>query len=191
MKRGHVTVLQVEVEWEQEEYGGRHCKAKCLTSIKDDIKPPPGIICKKLPPRVISLVNDMTDIEGTNKFLFFLGVQGKEYIDDIEKRFKNYGWSIPLFISANIDVGSRHHTQDLYSTNEQCRALGSYFGLMDPIGGGLYPLHYLLVLDRFDHLRCKLPIQVNQWVSPQERFGVNIRDLGAVVESYIMYLEQK
>lgn len=186
MKRGYVLVHSAE-EWEET---GPQCKAICHNSAKD-IKPPPGLACKRIPPEILQLVNNITSIDGTNKFLFFLGVQGKEYMNDIEERFADSGWSIPLFISANIDFAKRHHSGDFYSTNEQCRALGSYFGIMDPVGGGLYPLHFFMVIDRFDRLRCKIPIQVNRWVSPQERFGVNMRDLNALVEAYVMYLDQR
>lgn len=118
------------------------------------------------------------------KYIFFLGAQGKEFIEPIQEQFP---FSIPvLFITSN---GSR-------CTNSQCQQLMNYFEIKDPLGGGMYPLDYLLIIHN-DRIHCKIPINFSRSINRVHnsrgripghmKFGVGLNELPSLIEEYINY----
>lgn len=119
-------------------------------------------------------------------FLFFLGIDGKDNVVDHDLIHDNV-----LFVSSNID------TIDSFlgaarTSNRECYQIASFFGVVDPLGGGSYPLNYMVVVDSEFRLRCKMPIRMNPRVyGNHERFGVSFGELGAVVDQYVEYFLQQ
>ncbi|RLV89995.1 hypothetical protein JA1_004866 [Spathaspora sp. JA1] len=112
--------------------------------------PPPRYIpiseAEEIPPSILQIFQDIEHPESmllddefptaTLKFVFFLGVQGKEYIETIQEKFPQ-DISV-IFITANNITSN--------CSNIQCYNLALYFKIMDPVGGGIYPLDYLYVI---------------------------------------------
>lgn len=121
---------------------------------------------------------------GGIKFLFFLGAQGKEYIDDIVRLFPDQFDSI-LFISSNLEV--RQDPTLNMSDSEECRQLSTYFQVKDPLGGANYPLNYLVVIDEENIIRCKLPIKIGRYCLLHDKFGANLEQLEGLIEEYLTY----
>lgn len=124
------------------------------------------------------------------RFVFFLGVQGKEYIECIRKHFESLTIE-PLIITCNID-------DSMTSTNSQCVKLSTEFNVLDPLGGGLYPLDYLFIIDGNERIRCAVPLVVNKNMHQLKlknkggevkhaRFGLQLGELGGLVEEYYHY----
>ncbi|KAK6461003.1 hypothetical protein DFJ63DRAFT_214289 [Scheffersomyces coipomensis] len=149
---------------------------------------------------------DYSSNNNTNlRFVFFLGVQGKEYIDIIQHKFismintTSSTNSQILFISSNLP-----QLTFPISTNNQCLQLVNSFKIKDPLGGGLYPLDYLYVIDQNDLIRCKIPIIINSnsnrlmnksslrnrnlgGLSNHLNFGVELEQLPGFIEEYMAY----
>ena len=120
------------------------------------------------------------------KVLLFLGAMGKEYITSIRGQLENYADSL-VFISSSLTLDScdaGHQSDD-----QQCLQLSSYFELIDPLGGGAYPLDYLVVVDSQDYIRCRIPIRIcrNNFHSPHEKFGVDLERLPSLIEEYMQH----
>ncbi|EGW29979.1 uncharacterized protein SPAPADRAFT_63604 [Spathaspora passalidarum NRRL Y-27907] len=130
------------------------------------------------------------------KFIFFLGVQGKEFIETIQEKFPE-NISV-MFITAN---------EPNHCSNQQCHILANHFQIMDPVGGGTYPLDYLYVVYD-DKVHCKLPLITNPQnkfqrsisrankkpyagmgvgVSQHLNFGIELNDLPSIIEEYINF----
>lgn len=119
------------------------------------------------------------------KVLIFLGAMGKEYITSIREQLECYEDSL-IFISSSLldSCDAAHHSDD-----QQCLQLSTYFELIDPLGGGAYPLDYLVVVDSHDSIRCKIPIRIcrNNFHSPHEKFGVDLERLPSLIEEYMQH----
>jgi len=149
------------------------------------------------------------DIEGPHindenpiTFLFFLGVQGKEYLDNIIQKFPvSYHESV-VFTSLNIEpssLSSGYHVN--ISNNEQCSSLTSNLRVLDPLGGGVYPLDFLFIIDRNNNIVCSVPLiisgnnrHVNHQISyngggiPRHlNFSIEIAQLDGFIDEYIHY----
>lgn len=124
------------------------------------------------------------DDEKRLNFLVFLGAQGKEYINDIKQMFPLH-FEGPLFLSLNIDrritLDPSIHCADM----EKCKQLAAYFNILDPLGGGAYPLNYLIVTDSDLIVRCKLPIRIGQFYGPHQKFGVSLDQLKGLIDEYL------
>ncbi|RCK65543.1 hypothetical protein Cantr_01063 [Candida viswanathii] len=118
------------------------------------------------------------------RFVFFLGAQGKEYIRSIQEQFP---FDIPvLFITSNSDG----------CTNLQCKELMTYFEIKDPMGAGIYPLDFLLIIHG-DKVHCKVPINFSAantrvqgsrgGISGHLKFGVALYELPSLIEEYVRY----
>ncbi|KAG7665040.1 uncharacterized protein J8A68_001448 [[Candida] subhashii] len=134
---------------------------------------------------------DLFDNNSPSKFtfIFFLGVQGKEHIPFIQSLFpENISTA---FISGNISQ----------CTNAQCISLSQYFHIMDPIGGGLYPLDYLYIISD-NKINCKIPIIINHQnrflrsistnknksgISSHLNFGIELNELQVFINNYLEY----
>ncbi|KAK6200269.1 uncharacterized protein RJT21DRAFT_121169 [Scheffersomyces amazonensis] len=143
------------------------------------------------------------------KFVLFLGVQGKEYIDIITERFNSLtansssSQSHILFISYNLQQEDTVPDFPI-STNNQCSSLVNHFKIKDPLGGGVYPLDYLYVIDKNFLIRCSIPIIINSnhrminknvnrhysGLSSHLNFGIELEQLPGFVEEYITYFNQ-
>jgi len=120
------------------------------------------------------------------KVLIFLGAMGKEYISSIREQLESYEDSL-IFISSSLTLDSCDAAH--YSDDQQCLQVMTYFELMDPLGGGAYPLDYLVVVDSRDSIRCKIPIRIcrNNFHSPHEKFGVDLESLPSLIEEYMQH----
>lgn len=133
------------------------------------------------------MTDDSNKYNGTNpKILIFAGALCKEYISDIIQELPSYK-ELLVFISSNLPSNSCDpiHRSD----TQQCVKLASYFGILDPLGGGTYPLDYLMVIDSNNHMRCKMPIRVcpNDHYSPYQKFGVDLNKLQGLIDEQMEY----
>lgn len=146
-----------------------------------------SIKCEKFDSMNLDLEDaPFSNTDGEVKFLLFLGALGKEYIASIGEQLEEYLDSL-IFISSSVTENSG---KTLYfSDNQQCLQLATYFQVVDPLGGGLYPLDYLVVVDSRDFVRCKIPIRIcrNNFHSPHEKFGVDLQNLASLVKEQIQH----
>lgn len=118
------------------------------------------------------------------RFVFFLGAQGKEYIWDIWHMFpQNTG---VLFVLSSLDEWEFSDASVRFTTSSQCKQLTADFGVVDPLGGGLYPLDYLAVMDG-DMVRARLPIRFAGWLRGHDRFGVGYAELEALIGEFLLF----
>ncbi|CCE78159.1 Piso0_000775 [Millerozyma farinosa CBS 7064] len=121
------------------------------------------------------------------KFVFFLGAVGKEYIDVVHRVALS-----PYISSIFVSSGIFPETAKSFpvSTDLECNKLSSFFQILDPLGGGIYPLDYIMVLDVNDLVRSLVPIRNgrNSFHSPHEKFGVDLEKLPGLLEEYKHYL---
>lgn len=120
------------------------------------------------------------------KFLVFLGAQGKEYIDEIHHMFPPHFDSL-VFVSLNIDAKFALDPSIHCSDSQMCKELASHFNILDPLGGGTYPLNYLIVTDSDLLVRCKLPIRIGTYYRGHQRFGVNLSQLQGLIDEYLQF----
>lgn len=127
------------------------------------------------------------------KFIFFLGAQGKEFIPTIQYQFP-FNISV-TFITSNNDSSSGGGCG---CTNDQCKQLMKFFEIKDPMGAGLYPLDYLIIIHQ-NKVHCKIPIKFNNnstytkhfkvvgGMSGHLKFGIDLNELPSLIEEYINY----
>ena len=127
------------------------------------------------------------------KFIFFLGAQGKEFIPTIQYQFP-FNISV-TFITSNNDSSSGGSGG---CTNDQCKQLMKFFEIKDPMGAGLYPLDYLIIIHQ-NKVHCKIPIKFNNnstytkhfkvvgGMSGHLKFGIDLNELPSLIEEYINY----
>lgn len=117
-------------------------------------------------------------------FMFFLGIEGKEQVAEMDYiSYKNV-----LYVSSNMETLADKIQQVACTSNKQCYQISSHFGILDPLGGGSYPLNYMVVIDSDWKIRCQLPIRMNPKIhGNHEKFGVSFNELAAVVDQYMMY----
>lgn len=116
------------------------------------------------------------------KVIFFLGVQGKEYIQDIRKRIP-FCFNSFAFISSNISLNDSQLGK--CSKNDECVTLASYFKVFDPLGGGIYPLDYVIIIDQENYILRKIPIKINKYSNFVLDHGVTIENLYSIVDKYL------
>lgn len=127
------------------------------------------------------------------KFIFFLGAQGKEFIPTIQYQFP-FNISV-TFITSNNDSSNGSGGG---CTNDQCKQLMKFFEIKDPMGAGLYPLDYLIIIHQ-NKVHCKIPIKFNNnstytkhfkvvgGMSGHLKFGIDLNELPSLIEEYINY----
>lgn len=117
-------------------------------------------------------------------FLFFLGAQGKEYIRDIRRKFPVNFMSV-VFVSSNIETTS----DDCYCVDSaQAAKLSAYFHLVDPLGGGTYPLDYMVVLDSQLQVRSKVPVRIGARYHGYQKFGTSLGELDALINETLTHI---
>lgn len=132
-------------------------------------------------------------------FLFFLGVQGKEYIENIIQKFPPSYHELVVFTSLNIDKDLKLSGIHVNITSDrQCVSLTSHLKVLDPLGGGSYPLDFLFIIDRNNHIICSVPlIMTNRYptsrgnngggISRHLGFSLEIPQLDGFIDEYIQY----
>lgn len=130
-----------------------------------------------------------TDSVSHLNFLVFLDAQGKEYINDIREMFPRHFEPL-VFVSLNIDTDQFENLRVHCSSTERCKELASYFNILDPLGGGTYPLNYFIVTDSDLLVRCKLPLRINPHYGSHQRFGVSLSELQALIEEYLEFFSR-
>lgn len=128
------------------------------------------------------------------KFIFFLGAQGKEFIPTIQYQFP-FNISVTFITSNNDSSGGGGGCG---CTNDQCKQLMKFFEIKDPMGAGLYPLDYLIIIHQ-NKVHCKIPIKFNNnstytkhfkvvgGMSGHLKFGIDLNELPSLIEEYINY----
>ncbi|RLP66463.1 hypothetical protein L150_05241 [Candida albicans Ca529L] len=128
------------------------------------------------------------------KFIFFLGAQGKEFIPTIQYQFP-FNISVTFITSNNDSSGGGGGCG---CTNDQCKQLMKFFEIKDPMGAGLYPLDYLIIIHQ-NKVHCKIPIKFNNnstytkhfkvvgGISGHLKFGIDLNELPSLIEEYINY----
>ncbi|WPK26077.1 hypothetical protein PUMCH_003422 [Australozyma saopauloensis] len=144
-------------------------------------------------PNPIDLGNDTRNIIRSNlvnnggpRFLIFLDAQGKEFIDDIADMCAQF---VPymIFISLNIQPCSLPNTAIQVADTEVCKFLAKELGILDPVGGGAYPLNKLVVMDSQALVHCLIPLRVSKFCAPHQRFGTDLALLPGILEEYMDY----
>lgn len=124
-------------------------------------------------------------------FLVFLGAQGKEYIDVIRDMFPKH-FDPLVFVSLHIDSRFTENPYFHCLDTETCKELARYFEIMDPLGGGNYPLNYLIAIDSDLVVRCKLPIRIGPYYGPHQKFGVSLPQLQGLIDEFLdFFMEHK
>lgn len=135
------------------------------------------------------------------KFIFFLGAQGKEFIPTIQYQFP-FNISVTFITSNNDSSGGGSSGGGggggCGCTNDQCKQLMKFFEIKDPMGAGLYPLDYLIIIHQ-NKVHCKIPIKFNNnstytkhfkvvgGMSGHLKFGIDLNELPSLIEEYINY----
>lgn len=127
-----------------------------------------------------------TDDVNHLNFLVFLDAQGKEYITDIRQMFPQ-NFDLLVFVSLSINPENFDTLRVHCSSTEKCKELAQYFNILDPLGGGSYPLNYLIVTDSDLVVRCKIPLRIGSHYGPHQRFGVSLSELRALIEEYLEF----
>lgn len=101
--------------------------------------------------------------------IFFLDLQGKEYIQDIGEMFSALPATL-VFVSLGLTAKSTPHR--LLATSDQCKALATEMRLVDPLGGGEYPVNYVTMVDSAGMVRCQLPLRFRMCYTGYQKFAV-------------------
>ncbi|QFZ27432.1 hypothetical protein EJF18_30402 [Clavispora lusitaniae] len=118
-------------------------------------------------------------------FMVFLGARGKEYIEEIYEMFpQNYDGL--MFISSNIDEKFLSNPNYICTDSKLSRSLAGYFNIIDPLGGGNYPLDYLIVIDSSPFMHCKLPLRIGSYNVGHSKFGINLPQLEGLFQEYLI-----
>lgn len=118
------------------------------------------------------------------KFLFFLNAHGKEYVDDIAELCFPYLSNI-VFVTLDMSSDTANSVVD-YVNTDTCKLLAKELGILDPLGGGSYPLNYLVVIS-FKQVLCMLPIRVGRYYGNHQRFGTCLAETPGILEEYFSY----
>ncbi|ODV79051.1 uncharacterized protein CANTADRAFT_244282 [Suhomyces tanzawaensis NRRL Y-17324] len=134
-------------------------------------------------------------------FIFFLGSDGKEYIDLIRNKMS---FASILIVTSNCELKSfRCGPPFMITDNIQCHRISSALNVLDPLGGGCYPLNYLMIADLKMKIRFKVPILTRVHTSSHRirgksfmleggstyaRFGLQIGQLDSFIEDFMICL---
>lgn len=116
------------------------------------------------------------DVDGGLTFLFFLDAQGKELIGPIAEMLSS---DRAVFFSLHCE-GSPSIVLSL----EECKALAKALGIMDPLGGGSYPLNYMIIVDSTSLIRCKVSLRFGYCYGGYQKFGVDFAQLRMLIEEF-------
>lgn len=118
------------------------------------------------------------------KVLVFLDAQGKQYIEEFTQIFNDLDSRMLAFlVSYNLNETLIPNTTAYVATNSEAQALTKYFQILDPLGGGQYPLNYMIIVS--DNLiRVKIPVRLNH-SNPYEKFGVPLDQLHLLLNDLI------
>lgn len=125
------------------------------------------------------------------KFLLFLGVVGKNVVQDIKENLPALETKM-IIVSSGFDekeAAILSSSKCYVTDDDQCQQLSKYFKVLDPLGGGIYPLDFLLVIDSRGYLRSQIPIRIclQQRYNPHETFGVDMENLTILLQEYKEY----
>lgn len=126
-------------------------------------------------------------LQNTNpiQFLFFLDAQGKEYVDDIAELCSPFK-SQMVFVTLDMGPDTADSVVDYVGT-DTCKNLSKELGLLDPLGGGSYPLNYLVVI-RDNHVLCMVPVRIGRrYLGGHQRFGTCLAEVPGILEEYLNY----
>lgn len=131
---------------------------------------------------------DMRDdfvVDKPGKILMFLDAQGKLLIDEIYHEL-NQNFKMPVVFVTSGSVECQGGDDLLYATGDEGLQLSKYFTVLDPLGGGAYPMNRLIVVSN-DLVRVNIPLRLN-YNNPFERFGVGKTELPGILQEIIPYL---
>lgn len=121
-------------------------------------------------------------------FIYFLDAQGKEQIDIIHGMMFQYPGTSTIFISLNIDHSDLEATSSImFLDSAQCKSIARELNLLDPLGGGIYPLNYMMILDQTMTIRYQVPLKFDHCYGAYQKFGLRMPQLFGLVEEYALY----
>ncbi|WEJ93321.1 hypothetical protein PSN45_000784 [Yamadazyma tenuis] len=148
-------------------------RAKCLTS------------------EISSLLNNlvhreefMTD-DPCVELLVFLDAQGNQYMDDLVSTWSHLDTRIRVIL-VTPNLSALEQVQVTVTNNIQCVQLSKHFKVLDPLGGGDYPLNYLTIVCN-NLTRVQVPIRLNTH-NPFERFGVGLKELPSFLHDVLPHI---
>lgn len=132
--------------------------------------------------------DSIMEIDTTNRLTFwvFLDAMGKEFIQELRSIFPR-NFDNLVFVSLSIDPEYVNNPSYHCSDTDTCKQLTAYFEISNPLGGGIYPLNYLIVTDTHNLVRCKLPIRLGSRYGRHQSFGVDLDQLKGLVDEYLEF----
>lgn len=122
---------------------------------------------------------------GLYVFLFFLDAQGKEQMSSIREMIKLFLGIAAIFISLNISIAEEETSSSITSLNtKECKSLSRQLCLLDPLGGGEYPVNYLIIMDKTQVIRYQAPLKFSHCYSAYQKFGLQPSQLHGIIEEY-------
>lgn len=166
-------------------YAGVLIPAQGAVHVSDEIAIMLNRLTDKIETDNDGMVTDNDEEYGTGlKVLMFLDAQGKEFMDLL------LGCDDVIFATANASNGGLMSTSLVpTTTNDQCVALAKYFGILSPVGGGVFPLNYMVIIVN-NRVRVRVPIRLST-LNRYERFGVDIRQLPHYLYDLLYYVNNE
>lgn len=120
------------------------------------------------------------------RFVVFLDAQGKEYVSELSTLCRRHLAQM-VFCTAYEDPTSI--AKNRFTDTHTCKTLAKELRILNPVGGGAYPLNHLVVLDALSAVHCMLPIRLGRYYGPHQRFGVSLRELPGILEEYELFAQ--
>ena len=118
-------------------------------------------------------------------FMFFLDAQGKEQIGAIREMILLFTETAAIFVSLNIDTDLEEDSSSIaYLDSSECKLLARELCLLDPVGGGNYPLNYLMIIDPHLLVRYQVPLKFSHCYGAYQKFGLQLPHLLGLIEEY-------
>lgn len=124
------------------------------------------------------------------QFFVFLDPQGKEYINHISIICIRFLSDI-VFVSQGMATNTTNGQEIFrYLDSDTSKCLAKELGIIDPLGGGSYPLNYLVVVAS-GLVHCMLPIRIGNRCGKLQRFGICMSELDGILEEYLDYFSSQ
>lgn len=118
--------------------------------------------------------------------LVFLDAQGKQYIEELDSIFNNIDSKmLAILVSSNMkdSIKQQHSTPFSTTDDKTAQILSNYFQVLDPLGGGKYPLNHMIIISN-SKMRVKINLKFNN-CNPYERFGIPLSQIQMFLEDVI------
>lgn len=120
-------------------------------------------------------------------FIIFLDAQGKEFVSDIATLCLRH-LSQTIFCTSYEDFTTKSYRM---TDTQTCKVLAKELKILNPIGGGAYPLNHLVVMDALGVVYCRIPIRLGRYYGSHQRFGTSLLELPGILEEYEMFARMR